>query len=123
MFRARRMVRRGVRRGFRRLTRATVLSMSMAAGGVTLATIAAREGVSREEAEETMEGLVEEGVVKKETKNGETVYVSAGKPSPPAPTQPAEPVVQAAGSTKFCRSCGTKIPIESKFCEKCGAQL
>ena len=70
-----------------------------------------------------MEGLVEEGVVKKETKNGETVYVSAGSPSPRAPTQPAEPVVQAVGSTKFCRSCGTKIPFESKFCEKCGAQL
>jgi murein DD-endopeptidase MepM/ murein hydrolase activator NlpD len=123
MFRARRMVRRGIRRGFRRLTRATVLSMAMVAGGVTLAAIAAREGVSREEAEEMMDGLVEEGVVKKETKNGETVYVAAGKPSAPAPTQPAEPSPQPAGSTKFCRSCGTKIPLESKFCEKCGAQL
>jgi hypothetical protein len=97
--------------------------MSMAAGGVTLAAIAAREGVSREEAEETMEGLVEEGVVKKETRNGETVYVSAGKPSSPAPTQPAESGVQTTGSTKFCRSCGAKIPLDSKFCEKCGAQL
>ncbi len=116
------MVRRGVRRGFRRLTRATVLSMTVAAGGVTLAAIAAREGVSRQEAEEMMEGLVEEGVVKKETKNGETVYVAAGKQTSPAP-QPAEPSTQPAGSTKFCRSCGTKIPLESKFCEKCGAQL
>jgi murein DD-endopeptidase MepM/ murein hydrolase activator NlpD len=97
--------------------------MAMVAGGVTLAAIAAREGVSREEAEEMMDGLVEEGVVKKETKNGETVYVAAGKPSAPAPTQPAEPSPQPAGSTKFCRSCGTKIPLESKFCEKCGAQL
>jgi len=123
MFRARRMVRRGVRRGFRRLTRATVLSMAVATGGVTLAAIAAREGVSREEAEETMEGLVEEGVVKKETKNGETVYVAAGIQTTPAPAQPAEPNAQLSGSTKFCRSCGTKIPLESKFCEKCGAQL
>ena len=123
MFRARRMVRRGVRIGFRRLTRATVLTMAVAAGGVTLAAIAAREGVSREEAEQMMNGLVEEGVVKKETKNGETVYVAAGKQSAPTPAQPAEPSAQPAGSTKFCRSCGTKIPLESKFCEKCGAQL
>jgi len=97
--------------------------MSMAAGGVTLATIAAREGVSREEAEEAMEGLVEEGVVKKETKNGETVYVAAGKPSAPAPTQPADSPSKPAGSTKFCRNCGAKIPVDSKFCETCGAQL
>jgi ribosomal protein L40E len=97
--------------------------MTVAAGGVTLAAIATREGVSREEAEEMMDGLVEEGVVKKETRNGETVYVAAGKPGGPAPAQPAESSAQPAGSTKFCRSCGAKIPLESKFCEKCGAQL
>ena len=117
------MVRRGVRRGFRRLTRGAVLTMSMAAGGVALATVAAREGVPKEEAEEMMDGLVEEGVLKKETKNGEAVYVAAGKAGTQAPTQPAESGTQPAGSTKFCRSCGTKIPLESKFCEKCGAQL
>jgi ribosomal protein L40E len=97
--------------------------MSMATGGVALATIAAKEGVSREEAEDMMDGLVEEGVVKKETRNGETVYVAAGKPSAPAPTQPAESSAQPVASTKFCRSCGAKIPVDSKFCEKCGAQL
>ena len=97
--------------------------MSMAAGGAALATVAAREGVSRDEAEEMMDGLVEEGVVKKETRNGETVYVAAGKTSTPAATQPSESGAQPTGSTKFCRNCGGKIPLESKFCEKCGAQL
>ena len=97
--------------------------MSMAAGGAALATVAAREGISRDEAEEMMGGLVEEGAVKKETRNGETVYVAAGKTGAPAATQPAESGAQPAGSTKFCRSCGAKIPLDSKFCEKCGAQL
>jgi len=90
-----------------------------------LATIAAREGVSREEAEEMMDELVAEGAVRKETRNGETVYVSASatgaKVEAQLKAQPAAAVT--AGDTKFCRSCGAKIPKESKFCESCGTNL
>lgn len=96
--------------------------MAGAATGITLAAIASRENISEEEAKELMDELVSEGVLKKEKRNGETVYLAAStvevstqaKPTGPAPT---------ATSVKFCRQCGAKIPSESKFCEKCGAQL
>jgi len=127
---ARRMVRRGVRRGIRRsfvrLSRGAILSMSMVAGGVALATIAARENVSKEEAEEMMDDLVSEGVVKKETRNGETYYVATGSAKASAPAQPSTQVEKPAApgtSTKFCRNCGAQIPLVSKFCEKCGTRL
>ncbi len=101
--------------------------MAAVAGGVTLATIAAREGVSQEEAEESMDELVSEGVVRKETRNGETVYVATGKQ---ATTQPVSqpkvemaPAVPTGAPTKFCRNCGAKISRESKFCEECGTRL
>lgn len=98
--------------------------MAMVAGGVTLATIAAREGVSREEAEEGMEELVSEGVVKKETRNGETVYVATGKETKVEPlSQPAAQATAASATIKFCRNCGAKISRESKFCEECGTRL
>lgn len=98
--------------------------MAAVATGVTLADIARKEGVSEDEAEEMMDGLVDEGVLKKETRDGKTVYVKAGAgPSIAQPT-PAEPASQpAAAGTKFCRQCGAKIAGDSKFCEKCGAQL
>lgn len=121
----RRGIRRGVRRGFRRLSRVAVLSMAGAATGVTLAAIASRENVSEEEAEELMDELVSEGVMKKEKRNGETVYVAttasgaSGKAESSAQVEPST----TAASTKFCRQCGAKIPGGSKFCEKCGAQL
>ncbi len=121
----RRGIRRGVRRSFRMLTRGAVIAMAGAATGVTLATIASRENVSKEEAKEMMDDLVEEGALRKETRNGETVYVAATSAQAPAQVQSTaqvEPTATAA-STKFCRQCGTKIPAESKFCEKCGAQL
>jgi len=126
---ARRMVRRGVRRGIRRsfvrLSRAAIISMAGVASGVTLAAIAAREGVSKEEAEDMMDDLVDEGVLKKETRNGETVYVAASAAG--AKTE-AQPKVEPAPSTapagmKFCRNCGAKIPQQSKFCEACGTNL
>ena len=114
------------------LTRGTVLAMAGTAAGVSLATVAARENVSRQEAEELMDDLVQEGTLKKEVRNGETTYIAASTASPSstvqpqsAPAQLSQPAVQSAmeGATKFCRQCGFKIPIESKFCEKCGAQL
>lgn len=127
---ARRMVRRGVRRGIRRsfvrLSRAAIVSMSMAAGGVALATIAARENVSKEEAEELMDDLVAEGAVKKETRNGETYYVATGAAKTSTQVQPsAQPQRPAppTGAAKFCRNCGAQIPLDSKFCEKCGTRL
>ena len=96
----------------------------MVAGAVTLATIAARECVSREEAEDVMEQLVSEGVVKKETRNGETVYVAAGREGKAqSMPQPAAQAAPAGASTKFCRNCGAKISRESKFCEECGTRL
>jgi membrane protease subunit (stomatin/prohibitin family) len=125
----RRMVRRGIRRGIRRsfvrLSRVAIISMAGAAAGASLATIAAREGVSREEAEEMMDSLVEEGVVRKETRNGETVYVASSPTGAKAETQPkTEPAPAApAGDMKFCRNCGAKISKESKFCESCGTNL
>jgi len=129
MFRARRMVRRGVRRGIRRsfvrLSRAAIISMAGVASGVSLATIAAREGVSKEEAEEMMDELVDEGVLKKETRSGETVYAvtsSAGAKAEAEPKDEAGPTSAPAGM-KFCRNCGAKIPKESKFCEACGTNL
>ena len=98
--------------------------MAMVAGGVTLATIAAREGISREEAEESMDELVAEGVVTKETRNGETVYVAAGKEAKAeAQPQAKAEAAPATTSTKFCRNCGAKITRESKFCEECGTRL
>lgn len=103
--------------------------MAGVASGVTLATIAAREGVSKEEAEEMMDGLVDEGVLKKETRNGETVYVSNSAAGVKAEAQsksaPAPAAVPAAApaSMKFCRNCGAKIPQQSKFCEACGSNL
>jgi membrane protease subunit (stomatin/prohibitin family) len=127
---ARRMVRRGVRRGIRRsfvrLSRAAIISMAGVASGVTLATIAAREGVSEEEAEEMMDGLVDEGVLKKETRNGETVYVStsaAGVKTEVQPKTEPSPAAAPAAGVKFCRNCGAKVPQLSKFCEACGANL
>jgi len=128
MFRARRIVRRGIRRSFVRLTRGAILSMAAVAGGVTLATIAAREHVSREEAEAMMEDLVSEGVVKKEKRNGETVYLATSAAEKTAQTQPAGSsqvgaLTQVTASVKFCRNCGAKIARDSKFCEECGTQL
>ena len=75
--------------------------------------------------EEMMDGLVEEGVVRKETRNGETVYVATSPAGAKAETQPkTEPAPSAAaGDMKFCRNCGAKIPKESKFCESCGTNL
>lgn len=109
-----------------RLSRAAIISMAGVATGVSLATIAAREGVSKEEAEEMMDELVDEGVLEKETRNGETVYVStsaAGAKAEAQPkTEPAPAAVPAAGM-KFCRNCGAKILQQSKFCEACGANL
>ena len=75
---ARRIVRRGVRRSFVRISRAAIISMAGVATGVTLAEVARREGVSKEEAEEMMDELVADGTLKKETRNGETVYMAAG---------------------------------------------
>jgi len=101
------------------------MSMAGVAAGVSIATIAAREGVSREEAEDMMDELVEEGVVKKETRNGETVYVATSAAGAKAEAQPksgAAPAT-AAADMKFCRNCGAKIPKESKFCESCGTNL
>jgi ribosomal protein L40E len=96
--------------------------MATVATGVTLAEIARKEGVSEAEAEEMMDGLVDEGVLKKETRDGKTVYAKADGGS--VTTQPSQqPVVTAGQSTKFCRQCGAKIAVDSKFCEKCGAQL
>jgi ribosomal protein L40E len=129
----RRMIRRGVRRtvsrSFRFLTRGAILGMAGVAGGVTLAAIASRENVSKEDAEEMMDELVADGTLRKETRNGETVYVSANATaqptqiqSTPQPQQMAAPAA-VAGATKFCRQCGAKIALDSKFCEKCGAQL
>jgi len=121
----RRGIRRGIRRSFVRLSRVAIISMAGVAAGVSLAAIAAREGVSREEAEEMMDGLVGEGVVRKETRNGETVYVATSPAGAKAETQPkTEPAPAAtAGDMKFCRNCGAKIPKESKFCESCGTNL
>lgn len=121
----RRGIRRGVRRGFRRLSRAAVISMAGAATGVTLAAIASQENISKEEAEEVMDDLVAENVLRKEKKNGETVYVAATAAQTSGTTQTPSLVEPAAtvASTKFCRQCGAKIPSESKFCEKCGAPL
>jgi membrane protease subunit (stomatin/prohibitin family) len=55
-------------------------------------------------------------------------------PGPPAPPPPAAPpavvpaagpppvgAVGAAGETKFCFNCGTKIPRAAKFCGECGS--
>jgi len=108
-----------------RLSRAAIISMAGVAAGVSLATIAAREGVSREEAEDMMDELVEEGVVKKETRNGETVYVATSATGTKAETQPKAgmPPATAAADMKFCRNCGAKIPMQSKFCESCGTNL
>jgi membrane protease subunit (stomatin/prohibitin family) len=99
--------------------------MAGVATGVTLASVASRESVSKEEAEEMMDDLVEEGTLRKETRNGETVYVTATSVQAPAQVQSTARVdpMTSVASTKFCRQCGTKIPGESKFCEKCGAQL
>jgi hypothetical protein len=99
--------------------------MAGTATGVTLAAIAAREGVSKQEAEEMMDQLVDEGALKKQQKDGEIVYVATGTAPTPAPAQPAQSPAppSAAGSTKFCRECGAKIPLSSKFCESCGARL
>ena len=105
------------------LTRGAVVAMAGAATGVTLATIASRENVSKEEAEELMDDLVNEGALRKETRNGETVYVAATQSSTSSQVQPVAQVEPVAASTKFCRQCGAKIASESKFCEKCGAQL
>ena len=129
MFRARRIVRRGVRRGFRRLSRAAVISMAAVAGGVTLATIATRENVSREEAEAAMEDMVSEGVVRKEKRDGETVYLATSAPEKTGQAQQAVSTsqvatpAQAPASVKFCRNCGAKIARESKFCEECGTRV
>lgn len=114
-----------MRRGFMRLSRAAIISMAGVAAGVSLATIAAREGVSREEAEDMMDELVEEGVVKKETRNGETVYVATSATGTKAETQPetGPAPATAAADMKFCRNCGAKIPMQSKFCESCGTNL
>jgi len=99
--------------------------MAGVATGVNLAAIAAREGVSREEAEEMMDDLVEEGVLKKETRNGETVYVATSAAGAKAEAQPKTEQAPAAATAgvKFCRNCGAKIPKESKFCESCGTNL
>lgn len=98
--------------------------MAAVAGGVTLAAIATREGVSHGEADELMDDLVDEGVLRKETKNGETVYVASGtEEKSKAEAQPKVEPAAAAGQVKFCRNCGAKIPLESKFCEKCGTSL
>jgi len=72
-----------------------------------------------------MDGLVDEGVLKKETRNGETVYVSSNAAGAKAEAQPkVEPAPAAApAGMKFCRNCGAKIPQQSKFCEACGANL
>lgn len=121
----RRGIRRGIRRSFVRLSRAAVISMSAAAGGVALATIAARENVSREEAEGLMEDLVSEGAVKKETRNGETYYVATRGAGASTQVQPSAQAAKPspAGAAKFCRNCGAQIPRESKFCEECGTRL
>ncbi len=124
----RRGIRRGIRRSFRRLTRGAVLSMAMVAGGVTLAEIARKEAVSEDEAEDMMDQLVEEGTLKKETRDGKTVYFAASAAaSTTAPPQPAEAMrthpATTEQTTKFCRQCGAKIASDSKFCEKCGARL
>jgi len=97
--------------------------MAAVAGGVTLAAIAARDGISREEAEEPMEDPVSEGVVKKEKRNGETVYVAATPAETSTRTQPKIESAAAGAPIKFCRNCGAKIPRESKFCEECGTRL
>jgi len=103
--------------------------MAAVAGGVSLATIAAREHTSREEAEAMMEDLVSEGVVKKEKRNGETVYLATSAAEKITQTQPAASTLQvgapteASTSVKFCRNCGAKIARDSKFCEECGTRL
>lgn len=98
--------------------------MAGAATGVTLAAVASKENISKEDAEELMDDLVQEGTLKKETRNGETVYVAATQAGTATPVQSvAQGETATATSTKFCRQCGFKIPSESKFCEKCGVQL
>jgi membrane protease subunit (stomatin/prohibitin family) len=119
------MVRRRVRRSFVRLSRAAIISMAGVATGVTLAEVARREGVSKEEAEEIMDELVADRTLKKETRNGETFYMAAGAAGAKAETQTkVEPSPAAApAGLKFCRNCGAKIPKESKFCGACGTNL
>ncbi len=70
-----------------RLSRAAIISMAGVATGVTLAEVARREGVSKEEAEEMMDELVADGTLKKETRNGEAVYMAAGAAGAKAETQ------------------------------------
>jgi len=75
-----------------------------------------------------MEDLVSEGVVKKEKRNGETVYLATSAAEKTAQTQPAGSsqvgaLTQVTASVKFCRNCGAKIARDSKFCEECGTQL
>lgn len=102
--------------------------MAGAAAGITLAEIAARENVSEDEAAELMDELVSEKVLKKEQRDGKTVYLLAAAAGASSRSHPGGAVQQDGSgppvtSFKFCRECGAKISLASKFCEKCGARL
>lgn len=97
--------------------------MAAVGGGVTLAAITSRENISKKEAKEMMDDLVSEGVLKKEKRNGETVYTAlSSNVKPIEPQQKIEPS-PASQAAKFCTNCGAKILSDSKFCGQCGTRL
>ena len=45
------------------------------------------------------------------------------QPTPTPQMTPAASLAPSASGAVFCRSCGTKLPADSKFCNKCGTQV
>jgi FMN phosphatase YigB (HAD superfamily) len=52
--------------------------------------------------------------------NTEEEAVAGVEPSPSQPTETAKQPAIAAGDSKFCMACGTKLPVDAKFCSSCG---
>lgn len=47
----------------------------------------------------------------------------AQQPPPTPQMTPAASLAPSASGVVFCRSCGAKLPADSKFCNKCGTQV